>query len=64
MPGGSVAGGGAGVTGDAGRIDVAVVDDHPIIRDGMTGWVAVPLGGKWTSIRCWPNALPMVSRPS
>jgi DNA-binding NarL/FixJ family response regulator len=42
MPGGSVAGGGAGVTGDAERIDVAVVDDHPIIRDGMTGWVAVP----------------------
>ncbi len=37
-----MAGGGAGVTGDAGRIDVAVVDDHPIIRDGMTGWVAVP----------------------
>jgi len=45
MPGGSVAGGGAGVTVDAGRIDVAVVDDHPIIRDGMTGCVAVPDSG-------------------
>ena len=40
-----MAGGGAGVTGDAERIDVAVVDDHPIIRDGMTGWVAVPDSG-------------------
>lgn len=26
-------------------IDVAVVDDHPIIRDGMTGWVAAPGSG-------------------
>jgi DNA-binding NarL/FixJ family response regulator len=25
-----------------GNIGVAVVDDHPIIRDGLTGWVAVP----------------------
>lgn len=27
------------------RVDVAVVDDHPIIRDGITGWVAVPDSG-------------------
>ena len=34
-----------GVTGDPGRIDVAVVDDHPIILDGITGWVTVPDSG-------------------
>jgi two-component system nitrate/nitrite response regulator NarL len=28
-----------------GRIDVAVVDDHPIILDGITGWVTVPASG-------------------
>ena len=28
--------GGAGMVG---RVDVAVVDDHPIIRDSITGWV-------------------------
>ena len=33
------------MTGDAGRIDVAVVDDHPIIRDGISGWVTVPDSG-------------------
>ena len=44
MPGGPLAGGGAGVTGVP-RIDVAVVDDHPIILDGITGWVAVPDSG-------------------
>ena len=47
MPGGPLAGG-AGAARDAGiagRIDVAVVDDHPIIRDGITGWVAVPDSG-------------------
>jgi len=33
------------VTGDAGRIDVAVVDDHPIVLDGITGWVTVPDSG-------------------
>src|SRR5205814_3517279 len=38
-------GGDAVVTGDAGRIDVAVVDDHPIIRDGIDGWVTVPGSG-------------------
>jgi two-component system nitrate/nitrite response regulator NarL len=27
------------------RVDVAVVDDHPIIRDGITGWVTVPDSG-------------------
>lgn len=27
------------------RIDVAVVDDHPIVRDGITAWVAVPDSG-------------------
>jgi len=44
-----VAGGGAGVTAPAhrpgpgaGAIDVAVVDDHPVIRDGITGWVTAP----------------------
>jgi DNA-binding NarL/FixJ family response regulator len=35
---------GAGVTGDAGWVDVAVVDDHPIIRDGIAGWVAQDSG--------------------
>ena len=35
----------ASVTGDAGRIDVAVVDDHPIVLDGITGWVTVPDSG-------------------
>jgi two-component system nitrate/nitrite response regulator NarL len=29
----------------AGSIGVAVVDDHPIIRDGLTGWVAMPDSG-------------------
>lgn len=33
------------MTGDAGRIDVAVVDDHPIIRDGISGWAAGPDSG-------------------
>jgi two-component system nitrate/nitrite response regulator NarL len=32
------------VTG-APRIDVAVVDDHPIVRDGITAWVAAPDSG-------------------
>ena len=44
MPGDPLAGGGAGVTGVP-RIDVAVVDDHPIVRDGITGWVAAPDSG-------------------
>jgi len=44
MPGGPLAGGGAGVTGVP-RVDVAVVDDHPIVRDGITGWVAAPDSG-------------------
>jgi two-component system, NarL family, nitrate/nitrite response regulator NarL len=44
MPGGPLADGGAGMTGVS-RIDVAVVDDHPIIRDGITGWVTVPGSG-------------------
>jgi DNA-binding NarL/FixJ family response regulator len=26
-------------------VDVAVVDDHPVIRDGITGWVSVPGSG-------------------
>ena len=38
------ASGGAGVTGVS-RLDVAVVDDHPIVRDGVTGWVTVPGSG-------------------
>src|SRR6516225_6455996 len=29
----------------AGRVDVAVVDDHPIILDGITRWVTVPGSG-------------------
>jgi DNA-binding NarL/FixJ family response regulator len=29
----------------AGQVDVGVVDDHPIIRDGVTGWVSVPGSG-------------------
>jgi two-component system, NarL family, nitrate/nitrite response regulator NarL len=29
----------------AGRVDVAVVDDHPVILDGITGWVSVPDSG-------------------
>jgi DNA-binding NarL/FixJ family response regulator len=33
------------VTGDAGRIDVAIVDDHPIIRDGISSWVTLPYSG-------------------
>src|SRR5262249_21611764 len=37
--------GGAGVTGDTGRIDVAVVDDHPIVRDGISSWVTLPYSG-------------------
>ena len=45
MPGGPLADGSASVTGDAGWIDVAVVDDHPIIRDGITCWAAVPESG-------------------
>jgi DNA-binding NarL/FixJ family response regulator len=28
-----------------GQIGVAVVDDHPVILDGVTGWVAVPGSG-------------------
>ena len=55
-----MAGGGAGVTGDADRgdtggtgdagaaagiIDVAAVDDHPIILDGVAGWVSAPESG-------------------
>src|SRR6516164_8528396 len=44
MPGGPLARGGAGVTGVP-RVDVAVVDDHPIVRDGITGWVAAPDSG-------------------
>ena len=32
------------MTGPA-RIDVAVVDDHPIIRDGITVWVSMPYSG-------------------
>ena len=36
---------GAPLGGDDGRIDVAVVDDHPIIRDGITGWVSLPDSG-------------------
>jgi two-component system, NarL family, nitrate/nitrite response regulator NarL len=42
MPGGPLADGGDGVTG---RIDVGVVDDHPVILDGVTGWVSVPGSG-------------------
>jgi two-component system, NarL family, nitrate/nitrite response regulator NarL len=38
-------GAGAPLGGDDGRIDVAVVDDHPIIRDGITGWVSSPDSG-------------------
>jgi len=38
------ASGGVGVTGVS-RLDVAVVDDHPIVRDGVTGWVTVPGSG-------------------
>src|SRR5262249_59240125 len=60
MPGGALAesgacvtGSGAGVAGGArdggreaaGRVDVAVVDDRPIILDGITGWVTVPDSG-------------------
>jgi two-component system, NarL family, nitrate/nitrite response regulator NarL len=29
----------------AGRVDVAVVDDHPIIRDSITAWVTLPDSG-------------------
>ena len=29
----------------AAQVDVAVVDDHPIILDGITGWVTVPDSG-------------------
>ena len=39
---------GAGVTGDtdaAGVIEVAAVDDHPVIRDGLAAWVAAPGSG-------------------
>jgi DNA-binding NarL/FixJ family response regulator len=36
MPRGPVGEGSAGVTG---VIDVAAVDDHPVVLDGMTGWV-------------------------
>lgn len=32
------------MTGPA-RIDVAVVDDHPIIRDGIIVWVSMPYSG-------------------
>lgn len=35
----------AGRAQAAGSIGVAVVDDHPIIRDGVTGWVAGPDSG-------------------
>jgi two-component system nitrate/nitrite response regulator NarL len=56
MPGDPLADGGPGVTGPAGGtgaeitggtpgIDVAAVDDHPIIRDGITGWVTTPGSG-------------------
>jgi two-component system nitrate/nitrite response regulator NarL len=38
-------GAGAPPGGDEWRIDVAVVDDHPIIRDGITGWVSPPDSG-------------------
>lgn len=39
--------GGAGKNGEeaAGQIAVAVVDDHPIILDGVAGWVALPGSG-------------------
>ncbi|HUY49552.1 MAG TPA: response regulator transcription factor [Streptosporangiaceae bacterium] len=41
--------GDAGGTGDAGAaagiIDVAAVDDHPIILDGVAGWVSAPESG-------------------
>src|SRR5262249_59050432 len=43
--GGAGDGGGAGEEGSRARVDVAVVDDHPIILDGITGWVAVPGSG-------------------
>ena len=33
------------MSGDAGPIDVAVVDDHPIIRDGISSWVSLPYSG-------------------
>jgi DNA-binding NarL/FixJ family response regulator len=56
MPGGPLADGGAGMTGPAsgtsgagaevtsstGVIDVAAVDDHPIILDSITRWVTAP----------------------
>jgi len=32
-------------SGATGRVDVAVVDDHPIILDGITRWVTVPDSG-------------------
>jgi len=37
----------AGVTGADGRpatVDVAAVDDHPVILDGMASWISVRLG--------------------
>jgi len=43
--GGARVTGDAVVTGDAGRIDVAVVDDHPIVRDGIDNWVTAPGSG-------------------
>ena len=49
MPGCSLAKSGARVTGSGADVtqwvDVAVVDDHPIILDGITGWVTVPDSG-------------------
>lgn len=53
MPGNPLADGGAGVTGSTGItggsadgiIIVAAVDDHPIILDGITAWLAVPGSG-------------------
>jgi DNA-binding NarL/FixJ family response regulator len=36
---------GAGPAVPAGRIGVAVVDDHPIVRDGIAGWAAAPDSG-------------------
>jgi two-component system, NarL family, nitrate/nitrite response regulator NarL len=39
-------GGGEAGGGEAARpVDVAVVDDHPMILDGITGWVTVPDSG-------------------
>jgi two-component system, NarL family, nitrate/nitrite response regulator NarL len=40
--------GGAGVTGADGRpatVDVAAIDDHPVILDGMASWISAPGSG-------------------